>query len=98
MIINSVGTASAGGRWPALPHDGGVHGFETAARCRGNEVPNGFRRVADMDINVAGGQLAGGNAGGADFALGRTGFVLKCMQRKHALCSDEQGGKKQAWQ
>ncbi len=75
-----------------------MHGYEAATRSRDKDVPGRLERVADVAVNAAGGQLAGGYAGCADFALWCPGVVLERMQRKHTLRSDEQGGKKQAWQ
>lgn len=56
----------------------------------------GSRRVAYVDVNAGGGQLARGYADGADFALRRPGIVLERMQGKQALRSNEQGCKEQA--
>ena len=74
-----------------------MHGFEAAVRSRDQAVPGGFRRDADVDVDAAGSQLAGGNAGCADLALRCTGIVFERVQRKRAL-RYEQGGKEQAWQ
>ena len=75
-----------------------MHGFEAAVRSRDQAVSGGFRRDADVDVDAAGSQLAGGNAGSADLALRCTGIVFERVQRKRALRSNKQRGEEQAWQ
>ena len=79
MIIYSARTASAGGGRSALPHGGGVHGFETVARGRDEKLPCRFEGVADVIVDAAGSQLAGGDAGAADLARRCPEVVLERM-------------------
>ena len=92
VIAKSVWTALAGGGWSALPHRGGVHGIETAVRGRGKPVSDRPQGLAGAGIHAAGGELAAGDAGAADFALGRAGFVFERVQRKQTLRCNEQCG------
>ena len=81
-----------------MPHGNGMHGLETAARGRDEDLQGGFQRVAGVGVHAAGSELAGRDAGGADLALGGAGIVFERVQRKGALRTDEQRGKEQARQ
>ena len=75
-----------------------MHGLETAAGGRDEEVPDGFRRIAGVCVRAAGVELAGRDAGRADLALRGAGIVLERVQCERTLSTDEQCSKEQARQ
>ena len=75
-----------------------MHGLETADRGRDAGLPGWFEGFTRAGVDGARRQLAGRDAGLADLALRRPGIVFERMKHDRALRTDEQCGKKKAWQ